>query len=259
MKIFKTLAELMGYISQPENIEVLANGEVVIRGWNEDAQALAKLKKDQSEATSDRKLLQDKIEEFTTKVMELTEQLNSTRDELAGLKEINCGDDKVMLQRLNASIIALKTKNAVLEKQVATIPDLQRKVDEWNSARILEAAKKVAAQYKVPQNIIDDPDFETIVLSDLDIDDMGNVFAKGDYLQSVHDYIVAKQKVRPHWKPNTGGDSGDRGMASDRLAPIVALFEMSLPKGGARNQRVRQPSGDDRVSDEQAAIAALFG
>jgi hypothetical protein len=258
MMIFKTLAELMGYINHHENIEVLEGGEVVLKNWNEDAKALEKLKNDHALATSDRKLLQGKNDDLSKEVAALTEQLDSTRDELAGLKEVISGDDKEMLQRLNASIIALKTKNAVLEKQVATIPDLKRKVEEWNSSRILEEARKAAAHYKVPQNIINDPDFETIVVSDLTIDDSGNVFVNDDCLQSAYNYIAAKQKARPHWKPKPKSDSDDNGKVSDELTAIAALFEMNLPKGESRNHHVRQPSGDDRVSDELAAIAALF-
>jgi len=185
---------------------------------------------------------------MTQRVAELTVQLDSAHDELARLKEIHSGDGTEMLQRLNAEIIALKAKNVLLEKQVATIPDLKRQIDAWNSSRIVEAAKQAAACLQVPQNIIDDPDFEMIVVGDLTIDEIGNVFVKGD-CSSVHDYIAAKQKDRPHWQPIPNGDS----QVHDEQTAIASLFS----PGGSSGKRF-QPIGHAMLSDEQAAIAALF-
>jgi len=163
-------------------------------------------------------------------------------------------NDKEMLQKLNAEVVAVKAENVRLKKQVATIPDLKKKIEEWNSSRITDAAKKAAACCRVPQNIIDDPDFESIVISDLDVDDIGNVFVKGDYLRSAHEYIVAKQRVRPHWQPRSNSDSSNNGMVSDDLAAIAGLYAQR------ESSRKHTPSTgrDDRMSDEQAAIAALF-
>jgi hypothetical protein len=255
MRTFKTLEELIEFASDQENSETLANGEIALKDWCEDFKALRKYLKEYGQTTSSKEAWESQKEELTQRVAELTEQLDSAHDELAGLKEITSGDDKEMLQRLNASIIALKTKNMLLEKRVAVIPDLQRKIDEWNSSRIVEEAKRAAAHYKVPQNIIDDPDFETIVTSDLTIDDAGNVFVKGDYLQSAYDYIATKQTDRPHWKPIPHGDSGDNGRVSDELAAIASLYA----QGGSSGKRTQPISRDDRLSDELAAIAALFG
>jgi len=84
---------------------------------------------------------------------------------------------------------------------------------------------------------------------------MGNVFVKGDYLQSAYDYIAAKQRSRPHWMPSPNGDSGDNGKVSDELAAIASLFS----SGGSSGKHTRPVSGGARVSDEMAAIAALFG
>ena len=121
---------------------------------------------------------------------------------------------------MNADIVAVKAKNVLLERQVATIPDLKRKVNEWNSSRTLEAVKKAAIQRKVPQNIIDDPIFfERVVVDEFTIDDMGNIFTKGDYPKTVDNFIVAMQKDRPHWMP-LPSDSN----VSDELAAIAVLF-----------------------------------
>ena len=255
MKTFKTIEELVEFVNDRENIETLDSGEVAIRDWNEDAKALRKYWKNHEQVTSDKKAWDSQKEELTQRIAELTEQLDSTSNELAGLKEVNYGDDKKMLQKLNADIVCIKAKNTILERQVATIPDLKRKVEEWNSSRILEAARKAAAYYNVPQNIIDDPDFKTIVVSDLTIDDIGNVFVKDDNLQSAHDYIAAKQKDRPHWKPMPNENSGGSGMISDDQAAVASLFSQ-----GGSNVKYTQPAGrDDRLTDDLAAVAALFG
>ena len=171
MRTFRTLEELIEFVCDQENIETLDNGEVTVKDWSEDFKALQRYWKEYGQTTSDKKAWDIQKEELAQKVAELTEKLDSAHDELARLKEINCGDGKEMLQRLNADIAAIKAKNGLLEKQVATIPDLKKKVDEWNSSRIVAVAKKAAAHYKVPQNIIDDPDFEKVVVYDLTIDD----------------------------------------------------------------------------------------
>jgi len=89
----------------------------------------------------------------------------------------------------------------------------------------------------------------------LDVDDIGNVFVKGDYLRSAHDYIAAKQRVRPHWQSRSNSDSSNNGMVSDDLAAIAGLYAQR------ESSRKHTPSTgrDDRMSDELAAIAALFG
>ena len=255
MRTFKTLEERFEFVSDQENVETLDNGAITLKDWSEDFKALKKYWKDYGQATSDKKAWESQKEELTQRVAELAEQLDSAHDELARLKEINCGDDKEMLQRLNADIVAIKARNLLLEKQVATIPDLRRKVDEWNSSRIVEAAKKAAACYKVPQNIIDDPDFEKVVVSALTIDDIGNVFVKGNYLQSVHDYIAAKQRDRLHWQPLSDGNSSDASKVSDEQATIAGLFALNESSG----KHIRPISGDAILTDEQVAIAALFG
>ena len=255
MRTFKTFEELIEFVGDQENIETLDNGEITLKDWNKDFTALKKYLKDYGQATSDKKAWESQKEELSQEVTELTAQLNSARDELVGLQTINCGDDKELFQRLNAEIAAIKGRNANLEKQVATIPDLKRKVDEWNSSRIVDAAKKAAANFRVPQNIIDDPDFAKVAVSDLDVDDSGNVFVKGNYLQSEHDYIAAKQRDRPHWMPTPNGDSGDNGKVSDDQATVAGLFS----QGESSSKHTRPIRGYAVVSDDIAAIAALFG
>jgi len=119
----------------------------------------------------------------------------------------------------------------------ALIPDLEAKVESYkaasNRSRILDAARKAAVSRKVPQNIIDDPDFETIVVNAFAVDEMGNILTKGDDPQTVDSYIATKQKDRTHWMPQS--------------------------QGGTGNDPIRATSGDGMVSDELAAIAALFG
>ena len=255
MKIFKTFEELMDYVSNKENLEFLESGEVLLKEWNEDAKVLRQYQKRYGQATSDQKARDSQKEELSQRVAEMAEKLDAAYNELAGLKAINCGDEKETLQRLNAEVVAIKAENRRLEKQVATIPDLQRKIDEWNSSRIADVAKKAAVCCRVPQNIIDDPDFETVVVSDLDIDDIGNVFVKADYLQGVHEYIVAKQRVRPHWQPRSNNDSSDNGRIPDDQVAIAGLYAQS-----ESSKKYTPPTGsDDMISDEQAAIAALFG
>ena len=255
MKKFKTFEELMDYVSNKENLEFLESGEVLLKEWNEDAKVLRQYQKRYGQATSDQKVRDSQTEALSQRVAETAEKLDAAYNELAGLKAINCGDDKEMLQRLNAEVVAVKAENVRLKKQVATIPSLKKKIEEWNSSRILEAVKKAAADFKVPQNIIDDPDFESIVVSDLDIDDIGNVFVKGDYLRSAHDYIAAKQRVRPHWQSRSNSDSSNNGRIPNEQVAIAGLYSQS-----ESSRKYTPPMGrDDRMSDELAAIAALFG
>jgi hypothetical protein len=254
MKTFGTIDELIEFVSNQENIETLRNGEITLKDWSEDFKALRKYCKEYGQETNAKKAWMSQKEEWTKKIAELTEQLSSANDELMGLREIHLGDDKENLQRLNAENIAAKLKIKHLEKQVAMIPDLQRKIDTWNSSRIVEAAKKAAAHYNVPQNIIDDPDFEWIVTNDLAIDDMGNVYVKGAYLQNEYEYIVAKQKDRTHWKPLPKRESKEGGVFPDEEAAIASLFSES-----GSGKKMHQTSRDYLMSDEEAAIAALFG
>ena len=242
MKIFKTLDELMEYVSNHENIEILESGEVMIKDWNDDAKALEKFKKDHGLVTSDRKVLRGKNEELTKKVAELTEQMNSVNNELAGLKEVHSGGDKDVVQKMIKEKSDLQTKYNAIEveyKDMKTrIPDLEKQVENFktanNRSRILDAVKKAAVIRKVPQTIIDDPIFfEKVVVEEFTIDDVGNIFTKGDTPQTVDNFIVAIQKDRPHWMPISQGGSG-----SDPIRPV---------------------SGGGMVTDEQAAIAALFG
>jgi hypothetical protein len=255
MQTFKTLEELIEFVSDQKNIKTLDNGEVTIKEWNEDAEALRKYWRQYGQTTSDRKAWDSQKQELIHRVVELTEQLDSARDELAGLKEIHGGDDKEILQKLNAEIAVIKAKNIFLEKQVATIPDMKKQVEEWNLSRIVEAAKRAAVSYKVPENIITDPAFETIVAADLTIDDMGNVFVKGDSLQSVHDYIAVKQRDRPHWKPLLNDELSNDGKVSDDLDAIASLYSQS----GSSGRHTQPINRDYTVSDELAAVAALFG
>jgi len=241
MKTFKTIEEMIGYVSDKENIETLENGEVTLKDWNEDSKSLEKFKKDQGQATNERKALRGKNEELTKQVTELTEQLQSLGTEIAGLKEVNNSGDKDALQKLVKDNSELQTKYNASEAEnrdlKVKVPNLEKRIENYQEtihrSLILEAARKAAVIRKVPQNIIDDPDFETIVVNAFSVDDMGNIFTKGDTPQTVDSYIASKQKDRTHWMP--------------------------LSQSGTGNDPLRPASGGGMVSDEQAAIAALFG
>jgi alanyl-tRNA synthetase len=240
MKTFKTFEELMDYVSNQENTETLESGEVILKEWNEDAKALEKFKKDHGLAATDRKTLRGKNDELVKKVAELTEQLSAVNNELAGLKEVHSGGDKDAVQRLIKEKSELQTKCNAAEVELKdlkiTIPELQKQVEDYKAAshrsRIVDAARKAAVLRKVPQNIIDDPDFEEIVVNAFVVDDMGNIFTKGESQQTVDSYIVAKQKDRIHWMPTS--------------------------QGGTGNDPIRPISGGGMMSDEEAAIASLF-
>lgn len=242
MKTFKTIEELIEYVSDKENIETLESGEVTLKDWIEDSKSLEKFKKDHGQATNDRKTLRGKNEELTKEVTELKDKLQSVNNELTGLKEVHKGGDKDAVQTLIKEKSELLTKNNALEAEnrdlKTLIPDLEKSVESYkaasNRSRILEAVKKAAVARKVPQNIIDDPIFfEKVVVDEFSIDDMGNIFTKGDDPQSVDNYIVAMQKDRAHWMPTS--------------------------QGGTGNDPMRPVSGSGTVSDDIAAIAALFG
>jgi len=244
MKTFKTLEELIEFVNQRENIEVLANGEIALKDCHEDFRALEKSRKDYGLSTNDKKTLRRQKEELSLRVAELTEQLDSVNNELAGLKEVHMGSNKDTLQKLirEKSELLAKNKSAEskikdLEQRVSTIPDLERKVETFKEAsyrsHILDAARKAAAARKVPQHIIDDPDFEWIVAHDFTIDETGRICTKGDYPQSMDDYIAAKQRDRSHWMPISQG-----GVSVASMQPISKYPD---------------------VSDDLAAVAALFG
>jgi chromosome segregation ATPase len=184
--------------------------------------------------------LRGKNEELTKEVAELKGQLNSANNELAGLKEVHSGGDKDAVQKVIKEKSDLQTKFNTIEAEhrdmKTRIPELEKQVESYkeasNRSRILDAARKAAVQRKVPQNIIDDPDFETIVVNAFTVDDMGNIYTKGDTPQTVDNYIVAKQKDRTHWMP--------------------------LSQGGTGNDPIQPISGGGMLSDEEAAIASLF-
>jgi len=232
----------MDYVSNQENIEILESGEVLLKDWHDDAKALEKFKKDHGTATTERKALRGKNEELSKQVTELKEQLHSMSNELSGLKEVHSGNDKDVLQKLVKEKSELVTKNTAYEIEnkdlKALIPELEKQVENYkaasNRSRILDAVKKAAAARKVPQNIIDDPIFfEKVVVDEFTIDDLGNIFTKGDDPQTVDNYIVAMQKDRTHWMP--------------------------VSQGGTGNDPIRPASEGGMISDELAAIAALFG
>ena len=243
MKTFKTVEELIEFVSDKANIETLDSGEVTLKDWIELGNSAEKFKKDHGLALKDKETLKRQKEEANKKVAELTEQLETTKTELAGLQDIHASGDKEALQKLNkeksewiAKFNAEVSKNKALEQQVAVIPDLEKKVEGFqiasNYARIVDAVKKAAVQRKVPQHIVDDPDFERIVRDDFTIDETGNIFSKGDSPQSVDNYIAAKQKEKIHWNPvSAGGTGGDQmksisegGMIADDQAAIMTLM-----------------------------------
>jgi len=243
MKTFKTIEELIEFVSDKENIATLESGEITLKEWVELGKSVEKYKKDQGQSANDKKALRTQAEELTKKVAELNGQLDSVNNELAGLKEVHTGGDKEALQKLNKEKSDLLAKqNAAefrireLEKQNAEIPDLQKRIESYkeasNRSRIVAAAKKAAAARKVPQYIIDDRDFERIVADDFTIDEAGNIFSKEDSPQSMENYIAARQKDKPHWMPVSQSGSGgeqmrpmsEGGMISDDLAAVAALF-----------------------------------
>ena len=63
------------------------------------------------------------------------------------------------------------------------------------------------------------------------------------------------QKDRPHRMPIPAGDSGDNGNVADQQAAIAGLFAQDESRG----KHTRPISEYTGMTDEQAAIAALFG
>ena len=172
----------------------------------------------------------------------MIEQLDKVNNELAGLKAVQTGGEKEELQKLNkeksewiAKCNASESKVKDLEKQVLVIQDLERQVESYkeasNRAIILEAVRKAAIQRNVPSHIVDDSDFERIVVDDFIIDENGNIFTKGSSPKSVDNYIVAKQKEKIHWtKPTTvvGNEPmraiSDGGTIPDSQMALAGLF-----------------------------------
>jgi len=242
-KKFKSIDELLEFVKDTENIETFESGEVTLKDWIDLGTSAEKYKKDHKLALDDKRKLQGKIEEGTKKTAELTEQLDSANNELAGLKELLGGDGKEALQKLNKEKSDLlgkyntaEAKIRDLEKQVTQIPELEKQVEGYktasNRSQILDAVKKAAAQRKVPQHIIDDPHFARVVTEDFAIDETGNIFTKGDSPQSVDNYIAEQQKDKPHWMPTS--------------------------QGGAIGESLKPNGGSGAVSDDEAVLAAYF-
>jgi hypothetical protein len=262
MKTFRTTEELVDFVNNPENIETLNTGEITLKDWSEDFRALQKYWKEREQTASDRKAWESQREESSRRVAEMQERLDSSLDELTRLKEIHCGDDKEVNLRLNADLTAARAKILLMEKQNARIPGLQKKVDEWNASRILEAVKRAAVARKVPQYIIDDPIFfEQVVVDDFIIDDDGNIYTKGDSPLTADAYIATKQKDRPHWMPRpqegTGNEQSPNGYVAfpDDVSAIASLFR----SGGSSTTYSESRRGYAHLTDDEAAIAALFG
>jgi hypothetical protein len=262
MRSFQTIRELIEFVSDGENVVTLDNGEVTLTDWHKDAKALEQYVKNYRLVVNDQNEWESQRAELTQRVAELTEQLASANDELAGLKEFYIGsdsDDKKIIQRLNAAYTAAKCRIKHLEARVSVIPDLEKKVDEFNRSRIVEAVKKAAGLLNVPQNIIDDSDIMKIVVSDLTIDDWGNVVVKDDCTQTVFEFIAARQRVRPHWQPNGSvvppmQSMSEYGAQSDGAAAIASLFSDS----GSSFPSIRPANDYGARSDAEKAIAALF-
>jgi len=240
---FKSVDELIAYISDEANIETLDSGEVTLKDWLELGNSAGKYKKDYDLALKDKRTLQSQKGELTKQVAELTEQLDTVNTELAGLKDVHTGGDKEAIQKLNkekaeliAKFNASETKLREFEKQIATIPELEKQVEGYkaasNRSRILDAVRKAAVQHKVPQHIIDDADIMRIVADDFAIDEDGGIFTTGDTPQSVDNYIAAKQKDKPHWNPVSMGGAGadtmksvsEGGAIADDHAAIMKAF-----------------------------------
>ena len=170
MKTFKTYEELVEFVSDRENIETLDSGEVTLKDWIELKNLADKHHKNYGIAVNEKMKSNSAKSELTKKVAELTEQLETVNTELIGLKEVHGGDSKEVLQKLNkeksewiAKYNAEVSKNKELEKEVSDKPDLLKQIEGYktasNRSRILEEARKVMSQRKVPQHIIDDADY----------------------------------------------------------------------------------------------------
>ena len=241
-KTFKTVEELIEFVSDQANIKTLDSGEVTLKDWIEIGSALEKLKKDNKTSLEEKLKLKNQREALDKQIAELTEQLETTKTELAGLQDIHKGNDKEALQKLNKQLseTTRELNTAVaqkreLEKQVAEVPELKKQIETFqmasNRSRIVAEARKAAGQLKVPQHIIDDPDFERIVADDFTIDESGGIFSKGDSPQSVENYIAARQKEKPHWNPTSRGadidpmsTAGGSGAFMGDATAVGALF-----------------------------------
>jgi vacuolar-type H+-ATPase subunit I/STV1 len=216
MKTFKTVEEMVEYVSDKTNIETFDSGEVTLKDWIKLDTSATKYKTDHGLALKDKETLKRQKEEANKQIAELTEQLKTVNTELAGLQEIHSGNDKEALQKLNkeksewiSKYNVEVSKNKELEKQIAVIPDLEKKVETFqvasNRSRIVAEARKEAAKLSFPQHIIDDPDFERNIADDFTIDEAGGIFTKGDTPQSMANHLATKQKEKPHWNPTSEG------------------------------------------------------
>ena len=187
MKTFQTVGELIEFVKDNENVVTLENGEVTLKDWIELGNSVEKHHKNYSIAVEEKKKSNSQKKELEQKIAEMTEQLDTVNNELAGLKAVQAGGEKEELQKLNkeksewiAKYNTSESKIKDLEKQVLLIQDLERQVESYkeasNRAIILEAVRKAAILRKVPSHIVDDSDFERIVVDDFIIDENGNIF-----------------------------------------------------------------------------------
>jgi len=241
-KTFKTVEDLVDWIRDNENIETLDTGEVTLKDWIELGNSAEKYKKDYGFATKDKLSLRKKLEEAEKRNAEVSEQFDLVNNELISLKESQSGDAQKALQEMSRKLSEktvecnqYQTQFKEYEKKQSRIPELEKQIADYQSAQnrltILEAVKKAAVKCKVPQHIIDDSDFARIVVDDFIIDETGNIFTKGENQQTVDNYVIAKQKEKPHWSAVTvavGGEPiraiSEGGSMLDDHAALVAVL-----------------------------------
>ncbi len=231
---FKTAEEAVAWVKG--NLVETEGGEFAIKESVDLTAALEKKSSDYSTNTAEKEKFKIRAQSAESKVKELETSLAGVQTELEGLKTLKTGDYEEKLQKLNKEKSELATKLNTAESslrefqaKIDEIPKLQGQLEtikaENDKSKILAEVRRAAVAKKVPQSVIDS-DFERLVVCDFEIDETGKVWAKGDTPKSVENYIVEKQKERPHWQlPSTGANAEPGKPNTTTPVSVGGLFE----------------------------------
>lgn len=111
------------------------------------------------------------------------------------------------LQAKMETIPQLEERNSLLEQQLNNLNN------EVKNRKISDALRKEAIAAKVPQMVIDSPDF-LLLVSQFEMTDHGEILTRGENPKSVRAFIADRQKTTPYWNAPTISSGAGAGTKS---------------------------------------------
>lgn len=172
----------------------------------------------QTEYDAARKGYTDVVSEskkFKERAQKAEKELQTVSAELDGYKKAEPGEWEKKFQEANKRASEIEAwrhehepKLAERDQLLQTIADMQSKEKRQT---ILSAVSKVAEEkFKIPHHVIAN-DFERLVVPDLEMDDAGKIWTRGDNPKPVDHYLAERQKQCPHWQPVSIGSGAGQG------------------------------------------------